>query len=159
MFIQSIVHQKLQLLPILLAIHGIRPKRTALAWRPRMNWANFWYLGLKRSVLRTGHSASIETSGSQKAPSLGGVFNGLSNMWPTVVMTKNYGLIDIFWPFFARFFSSNVSIVVGTLPRWSFQPDLTAHNIWHLSNPTKYKALRRRNGHLAFGWIPMLLGA
>ena len=69
--IQSIAHLKLWLFPIFLAICGFHPKRTAPAWQPRMNQANFWYPVMMWTVFQWGRSASTGTNGSQKGQGMG----------------------------------------------------------------------------------------
>ena len=106
--IQSIAHLELWLFPIFLAICGFHPKRTAPAWRPRMNPDNFWYPIRMWTVFQWGRSASTETNGSQKEQGLGYkagrvklpihwfqiVLNRNSNMGPSVVMMENYFLVS-----------------------------------------------------------------
>ena len=105
--IQTIAHLKLWLFPIFLAICEFHPKRTAPAWPPRMDQANFWYSVLMWTVFMWGHSASIGTNGSQNGQGLGYkaggvklpihcfpiVLNRDSNMGPSVVMMENYCLL------------------------------------------------------------------
>ena len=114
--IQSIAHLELWLFPIFQAIRRFNPKRTAPAWRPRMNQANFWYPVLMWTVFQWGTSASTGTNGSRRGkvwairrvgrnfPST--VFQIVlkrnSNMGPSVVMMENYCLVSgrIFRAFF-----------------------------------------------------------
>ena len=105
--IGSIARLKLCLFSIFLAICGFHPKRTAPAWRQRMNQANFWYPVLMYTVFQWGRSASTGTNGSQKGQGLsykaGGVKlpihcfqivpNRNSIMGPSVVMTENHTLL------------------------------------------------------------------
>ena len=117
--IQSIAHLKLWLFPIFLAICGFHPKRTAPAWRPRTNQANFWYPVLMWTVFQWRRSASTGTNGSQEGQGLGYkaggeklpihcfpkfqiVLNRNSNMGLSVVMMENYYLVSgrIFRAFF-----------------------------------------------------------
>ena len=69
--IQSIAHLKLWLFPIFLWICEFHTEKTAPAWQPRMNQANFWYPVLMWTVFQWGRSASTGTNGSQKGQGLG----------------------------------------------------------------------------------------
>ena len=127
--IQSIAHLKLWLFPMFLAICGFHPKRTAPAWRPRMNQANFWYPVLRWTVFQWGRSASTGTNGSQKSH----IRN--SHKWLLL--------------------SSNRLIVFSSVLHWCFHPVLAAHNTAHPSDPTKYRALPSRHGYSALPFIWM----
>ena len=129
--IQSIAHLKLWLFPIFLAICGFHPKRTAPAWRPRMNQANFWYPVLMWTVFQWGRSASIGINGSRTGKGLGYNTGGIwlairrspYNFWPVESDMAEYcrhgKLAILAWSHILAVFHSNFdsfwSIVVGSV--------------------------------------------